>query len=399
VSGAPLDGIRVLDLTWVLAGPYCTMALADLGAEVIKLEDPQGPDYTRTIPPHVGDVSHYFLSVNRGKKGVALDLKDPAARRAGFELARTCDVVVENFRPGVIERLGMGYEKLREARPGIVLCSLSGFGQSGPEVGRPAVDVVVQALSGAMSLNGEPDGEPLKLSVPLGDLAGSMWATIGVLAALRNRDRTGEGTHVDVSLLDSMTSLTSYLAQMFLVTGEEPERTGNRHSTVPAFGRYVASDGEMVLAAQMDPLWRRFCAAAGREDLLEEPRFASVPERRRNFDEVEKMVSATIAKRTVGEWEQAFGDAGVPAARVQSLGEALTSEHAVARGLLAEIDQPGAGTVKVLAPVLRFLDGIEEPPLRPAPGLGEHTRSALLEAGVSAADIEDLIAAGTAVAG
>jgi crotonobetainyl-CoA:carnitine CoA-transferase CaiB-like acyl-CoA transferase len=397
VSAAPLAGIRVLDLTRVLAGPYCTMVLADLGAEVIKLEDPGNPDYTRSIPPHAGEVGHYFLAVNRGKKAIALDLKDPAARDAAFELARGCDVVVENFRPGVIERLGLGYERLREARPGIVLCSLSGFGQDGPEVARPAVDIVVQALSGAMSLNGEADGTPVKLSVPLGDLAGSMWATIGVLAALRERDRTGEGAHVDVALLDSMTSFTSYLAQMYLVTGEEPARTGNCHHTVPAFGRYEASDGELALSAQMDGLWRRFVIAAGRAELADDPRFATVPERQRHFEQVEEIVRIAIAQRTVAEWEEALGEAGVPAGRVQSLGEALTSEHARARGLLATLDQPGAGLVEVMAPVVRFV-GEAAPPPRPAPGLGEHTRSELRAAGIAAADIEEMIAAGTAVA-
>lgn len=396
MSAAPLAGIRVLDLTRVLAGPFCTMILADLGAEVIKLEDPGAPDYTRSIPPHVGEVSHYFLSVNRSKQSVALDLKDPAGRQAGFELACSCDVVVENFRPRVIERLGLGYERLRSARPGMIVCSLSGFGQSGPHSKRPAVDVVVQALSGAMSLNGEPGQAPVKLSIPMGDLAGSMWAAIGVLAALRNRDATGVGTHVDVPLLDSLTSMLSYLSQMYLVTGQEPPRTGNRHHTVPAFGRYEASDGDVVLSAQMDPLWRRFCEVAGCAELGEDPRFATVPERQRRFEEVEQIVKDAIAQRSVAEWEQAFMDAGVPAAPVSSLAQALEGEHAAARGLIREVEQPGAGSVRVLAPVIRFLHEMPEPAIGPAPALGEHTRAQLLSAGVSQARIEELLAGGVA---
>jgi crotonobetainyl-CoA:carnitine CoA-transferase CaiB-like acyl-CoA transferase len=264
---APLDGIRVLDLTRVLAGPFSTMALADLGAEVIKVEDPGAPDYTRSIPPHAGEVSHYFLSVNRGKQSVALDLKDPAGQAAGRALALTCDVIVENFRPGVLDRLGLGYESLRAEKPGMIVCSVSGFGQTGPFSREPAMDVVVQALTGAMSLNGDPDGPPMKLSLPMGDVAGSLWAVIGVLAALRQRDETGLGTHVDVPLVDSLISLSTYLSQMYLVTGEEPPRSGNRHLTVPGFGRYPTRDGDLVLTVQMDPLWRRFCIAAERPEL------------------------------------------------------------------------------------------------------------------------------------
>src|SRR5262249_31948332 len=196
----PLDGIRVLDLTRVLAGPFATQALAELGADVIKVEDPKAPDYTRTIPPHAGDVSHYFLSVNRGKRSVVLDLKDPAGRRAGQALAATCDVVVENFRPGVLARLGLGYEELRERNPPILVGCLRGFGQGGPFAGEPSMDVIVQAIPGAMALTGDPDGPPTKLSLPLGDVAGSLWAVIGVLAALRQRDQTGVGAHVDVPL-------------------------------------------------------------------------------------------------------------------------------------------------------------------------------------------------------
>jgi formyl-CoA transferase/CoA:oxalate CoA-transferase len=396
---APLEGIRVLDLTRVLAGPFCTLILSDLGADVIKLEDPRAPDYTRTIPPFAGELSHYFLAVNRGKRSVVLDLKDEDARRAGRTLAQQADVLVENFRPGVLERLGLGVDDLRRANPRLVVCSLSGFGQSGPDSRKAAVDVTVQALSGAMSLNGEPDGEPLKLSLPMGDLAGSLWGAIGVLAALQGRERTGRGTHVDIALLDSLTSLLSYLAQMHLVTGVEPPRVGNRHHTVPAVGRYAAADGDIVFSAQMDGLWSRFCAAAERPDLAADERFATVGDRQAHFDEVEATVAAIVAQRTVAEWEERLERAGVPNGRIESVGNVLDGERAAARGLVRELDQPTAGVVRVLGPVIRLLGGDpDEAALRPAPLLGQHTRAILAEAGLATAEIEALIAGGAALA-
>jgi crotonobetainyl-CoA:carnitine CoA-transferase CaiB-like acyl-CoA transferase len=389
MTTGPLDGLRVLDLTRVLAGPYCTMALAELGAEVIKLEDPRAPDYTRTIPPFAGPVSHYFLAVNRGKRSVVLDLKQAVARRAAWKLAMSCDVVVENFRPGVLARLGLGYEELKAEKPEIIVCSLSGFGQSGPYANDPAVDVVVQALSGAMSLNGEPDGPPMKLSLPLGDLAGSMWALTGLLAALHRRDVTGEGTHVDISLVDSLINLSSYLAQMYLTTGAEPPRVGNRHHTVPGFGRYGAADGDIVLSVQMDQLWRRFCEAADRPDLADDPRYATVPARQAEFDRVESLITEIIGRRPLAEWIARLREAGVPAAPVLSLSSALESDYARSRELIQEVDQPGAGRQRVLAPVVRFVGSDVAPP-RAAPELGEHTRSELHRAGVDADDIETL---------
>jgi crotonobetainyl-CoA:carnitine CoA-transferase CaiB-like acyl-CoA transferase len=395
----PLEGVRVLDLTRVLAGPFCTMILADLGAEVIKVEDPAAPDYTRGIPPYAGDVSHYFLSVNRGKKSIAIDLKSDGGQRLGRALAARSDVVVENFRPGVLKRLGMDYERLRADRPDIVLCSVSGFGQTGPDAGRAAVDVVVQALSGAMSLTGEPGGEAMKLGIPMGDLAGALYAAIGILAALRHRDSTGEGTHVDVPLVDSLVSLLSYLAQLYLVTGEELPRAGNRHHTVPGFGPYEAADGTIVLSAQMDSLWQRFCAAADRPDLAADARYATVGDRQERFGEVEQLVAEILGTRTIADWDERFRRAGLPQGPLNGLRETLEGDYAVQRGLVHEVDQPSAGRVKVLAPAIRFLAGVAEPQLAHAPALGEHSR-ALVEQllGESSGAVDALIADGVLVA-
>jgi crotonobetainyl-CoA:carnitine CoA-transferase CaiB-like acyl-CoA transferase len=381
----PLEGIRVLDLTRVLAGPFCTLILSDLGADVIKLEDPRSPDYTRTIPPYAGELSHYFLAVNRGKRSVALDLKSEGGRRAGRALALEADVLVENFRPGVLERIGLG--NLHDEHPGLVVCSLSGFGQQSRKA---AVDVTVQALSGAMSLNGEPDGDPLKLSLPMGDLAGALFGAIGVLAALQGRERSGRGGHVDIALLDSLTSLLSYLAQMYLVTGEPPPRVGNRHHTVPAFGRYAATDGDIVFSAQMDGLWARFCEAAERPDLAADPRFATVPDRQAHFDEVERTVAQVVGERSVAEWEERLERAGVPNGAIATLPDVLEDTR-----LVRELEQPTAGIVRVLGPVIRFLGGEPDPELRPAPLLGEHTRAILAAAGI---DPEPLIESGAALA-
>jgi len=393
----PLASIRVLDLTRVLAGPFCTLILSDLGAEVVKVEDPKAPDYTRTIPPYTGEISHYFLAANRGKKSVALDLKTDNGRRIGIELAKRCDVVVENFRPGVMKRLGLDYEALSAHNPGIVVCSVSGFGQTGSQAGKAAVDVVVQALSGAMSTNGEPDGSPTKLGLAMGDLAGALFAAVGVVAALRQRDVTGRGAHVDVSLVDSLTSLLSYLAQLFLITGQEPPRTGNRHLTVPGFGRYPTADRDIVVSVQMNELWQRFCQAADRPELVDDPRYGTVPARQARFGEVEGLVAEILASRPLAEWEERLERAGVPNGRILSIGDALESPYAVERGLVRELHQPGSGDVRVVGPVIRFCDDTAVTPLEPAPRLGEHTRSVLGELlGIEGEAVDRLVADGVA---
>jgi crotonobetainyl-CoA:carnitine CoA-transferase CaiB-like acyl-CoA transferase len=394
VPAKPLAGIRVLDLTRVLAGPFCTLILADLGAEVIKLEEPGAPDYTRSIPPHAGEISHYFLAANRGKKSISVDLKSEEGRRIGFELASRVDVVVENFRPGVLRRLGLDYETLAKVNPGIVVCSISGFGQTGSHAGKAAVDVVVQALSGVMSTNGEPGGDPTKLGIAMGDLAGAMWAAVGAVAALRRRELSGRGAHVDVALVDGLTSMLSYLAQLYLITGEEPARTGNRHLTVPGFGPYRTADEEIALSVQMDGLWQRFCKAADRPELADDERYRRVPDRQARFAEVEALISEILLTRPIAEWEERLEAVGVPNGRVLDIGGALESDHAKERGIVREIDQPGAGPVRVVGPVIRFQDASDAGELAPAPLLGQHTREVLGGLGISADELEGLLAAG-----
>jgi crotonobetainyl-CoA:carnitine CoA-transferase CaiB-like acyl-CoA transferase len=394
-TGGPLVGVRVFDLTRVLAGPFCTMILADLGAEVLKIEHPERPDYTRSIPPFAGEMSHYFLATNRNKKSVALDLRSDQGREIGLRLALACDVVVENFRPGVLELMGLDAATLRAARPDIIVCSLSGFGQTGPMSRRASVDTVVQALSGVMSVTGDPDGPPMKTGPAFGDLAGSMWATIGILAALHRRDRTGSGEHVDVALLDGLIGMLAYLAELYLVTGQDPPRTGNNHPTVPAYGRYAVQDGHLVIAAQMDPFWQAFCRAAGRPDLADDPRYRTVPDRAARYAEVEALVGDILATRDAEAWETVLAEADVPHARILSIGQALEQPSARDRGLVQDIDQPGAGPVRVPGSTIKFLGTDDPSPIRPAPRLGEHTYGVLREVlGMTEAELDRAAAAG-----
>ena len=391
----PLSGIRVFDLTRVLAGPFCTMVLADLGAEVIKVEGPQTPDYTRSIPPSIAGVSHYFLAINRNKKSVAIDLKSDAGQDLGRRLALASDVVVENFRPGTLERLGLGYERLSRERPDIIVCSLSGFGQRGELATKASVDTVVQALSGAMSVTGEADGPPVKLGLPMGDLAGSMWAVVGILAAFHRRSVSGRGDHVDVSLLDGLIGLQSYLAELYLMTGRSPGRVGSSHHVVPAYGRYAVADGHLVLAAQMDTFWRNFCRAAGRPEFADDARYATVEARSARFDEVEAIVSQLLLTRPLAEWQRLLAEADVPHAPVLTIGESLEQPYARERQLVLEVNQPGMGTVRVPGPVVKFLAADDPPRRGHAPALGEHTREVLAEVlGMSSSEIDALVATG-----
>ena len=391
----PLSGIRVFDLTRVLAGPFCTMVLADLGAEVIKVEGPQTPDYTRSIPPSIAGVSHYFLAINRNKKSVAIDLKSDAGQDLGRRLALASDVVVENFRPGTLERLGLGYERLSRERPDIIVCSLSGFGQRGELATKASVDTVVQALSGAMSVTGEADGPPVKLGLPMGDLAGSMWAVVGILAAFHRRSVSGRGDHVDVSLLDGLIGLQSYLAELYLMTGRSPGRVGSSHHVVPAYGRYAVADGHLVLAAQMDTFWRNFCRAAGRPELADDARYATVEARSARFDEVEAIMSQLLLTRPLAEWQRLLAEADVPHAPVLTIGESLEQPYARERQLVLEVNQPGMGTVRVPGPVVKFLAADDPPRRGHAPALGEHTREVLAEVlGMSSSEIDALVATG-----
>ncbi len=388
----PLDGVRVLDLSRVLAGPFCSLILADLGAEVIKVEEIGTGDQTRTIPPFVNGESHYFLSINRNKSSVAIDARTETGRELLLKLALQCDVVLENFRPGVMDRLGLSYERLHALKPRIILCSISGFGATGAMRDKPSFDLVTQALSGVMSINGYADGTPTKLGLPLGDIGGGLWAALGVMAALNERHATGEGSHVDLSLLEGLMGLLGYLAEIYFVTGESPGRMGNSHHNIVPYGLMPVKDGHIVLALHVGEFWRKFCRAIARDDLIVDARFRTVKDRHKNRVELERQITEIMLAKTVAQWQQILDAADVPHAPVNSIGQAVNQPIVRERGFVKELQHPTAGTVKVIGSPLRFEGRYEEPRLEPPPLLGEHTRAVLGSLiGLSDAEIERLI--------
>jgi crotonobetainyl-CoA:carnitine CoA-transferase CaiB-like acyl-CoA transferase len=374
----PLAGIRVLDLTRVLAGPFATMLLADLGADVIKVERPGDGDETRHIPPQRDGESHYFLSVNRNKRGIVLDFKDPRGRELALELARASDVLMENFRPGVTGRLGLDYEAVRQVNPEIVYCSISAFGQSGPLATRSAFDVAMQAMGGVMSLTGEPGGPPMRSGLPLADLATGLFAAVGLLAAVVEKQRTGRGQLVDVAMFDSMAGLLTQYAGRYFMTGESAQRVGNGHPGVAPYGTYEAKDGDIVIANLGERFWPKIARAIGRPDLAGDERFRTNARRVARRGELDELINAETRKRTVAEWEAVFETYDVPHAPVLTVQQVLEHPQAKARGMVTEVDHPNLGRTRVTGRAVD-LPAHPEPHLRPAPLLGEHTDQVLAE--------------------
>jgi crotonobetainyl-CoA:carnitine CoA-transferase CaiB-like acyl-CoA transferase len=377
----PLAGLRVLDLSRVLAGPYCTMLLADLGADVIKVERPGVGDETRTWgPPFAGGEAAYFLAVNRSKRSVALDLRDARAQEAVLRLAERADVVLENFGAGGADRLGVGYDRLSAARPGLVYCSIAGFRESA----RPGYDAVVQAESGLMAVTGAPDGEPTKVGVALVDVLAGLNAATAILAALHRRDETGEGARIEIALLDVALASLVNVAQAALVTGMEPARHGNAHASIAPYEPLRTADGSILVAAANDGLFAALAGALGRPELALDPRFATNALRVAHRAELVAELERTLAARPSAAWFEALDAAGVPAGRVRGVLEALGDAE------LLDVEHPAAGRLP-LVPSAPRLDG--EPPRVPAPPplLGEHTREVLREAGLAEHEIDDLV--------
>jgi crotonobetainyl-CoA:carnitine CoA-transferase CaiB-like acyl-CoA transferase len=388
-SVPPLAGIRVVDLSRVLAGPYATMTLADLGADVVKVEHPAGGDETRSWgPPHAGGESAYFLSVNRGKRSVALDLKDPEALELAVELCARADVVIENFRPGGAARLGVDYDTIRRRRRDVVYCTISGFGRRNPP-DRPGYDFVVQAESGLMSITGEPDGEPMKVGVAVVDVLAGLNAATAILAALRRRDRSGDGELIEISLLDSAFAALVNVAQNALVTGEEPVRYGNAHPSIVPYQSFRAADGFVAVAAANDGLYRRLCDAIGRPELAEDERYATNELRVRNRESLVAELGAVFAGRPTDEWVQLLLQAGVPAGKIRGVGEALRAGAAAGMAATGAVPHPTAGTVQLVAPPFSFFRA-PLPPLEAPPLLGAHTAEVLGELGVDDERLSDL---------
>lgn len=389
----PLQGLRVLDLTRVLAGPYSTMMLGDMGAEIIKLEPPGIGDETRVIPPHRGGESHYFLAINRNKKSLVVDLKQAAGQQILLDLLPHCDVVIENFRPGVMERLGLAPLRLLAINPRLIVCSISGFGQTGPLRDRPSYDIVTQAMSGAMSVTGEPGRPPVKLGLPMGDLAGGLFAALGILAALHERQQTGRGQIIDVGLYDCLVGLLGYLAELFLFTGINPAPVGSGHHIIVPYGAYQASDGFLVIALHSGNFYRKFCETIGRPELANDPRFATGEARQQHKDLLNDLVAEIVRQQPRAYWLELLEGAGIPTAPIQRLSDVLAHPHTKARNMLTEIQHPTAGTLPLIGRVLKFAQ--EQPPVAPAPLYGQHSRQVLQDLlGYSQAHIDTLVSTG-----
>ena len=377
----PLAGMLVVDLTRVLAGPYCTLVLADLGARVIKVEAPGRGDDARAIGPFVGGASAYFLSLNRGKESIALDLRDAGDRGVFERLLARADALVENFRPGVLERLGFGWESLHARWPRLVLARVSGFGQTGPYAERPAYDVVVQGMGGVMSLTGHPGGPPARVGTSTGDITAGLFTAIGVLSALVERAATGLGREVDVAMLDCQVATLENAIARYQATGEVPGPLGTRHPSIAPFQAFATRDGHVVVAAGNDALFAKLCAALGRPELASDPRFTSNERRTRHVDELARELGATLAARPSAEWLALLGAAGIPCGPLNDVAAVLADPQVRARNMVVEVDDPAVGRLALAGNPVK-LSGIPDPPTRPpAPGLDEHRAAILRELG------------------
>ena len=370
----PLAGVRILDLSRVLAGPFATMMPADFGAEIWKIESPEGDDTRRWGPPFAGGESAYFLSVNRGKRSVTLDLKTGAGRAALSRLIRESDALVENFRPGTMARLGFPPERVQAEHPRLVWCSVSAYGQYGPLAPAPGYDAIMQGEAGWMGLTGPPEGPPTKVGASLADICAGLTACSGILAALYARERDGRGRRVDVALFDSVVATLCYQAQGYLLTGEEPARVGNAHPSLTPYESFEAADGQVIVGVGNDAAWKRFCAAAAPE--LDRPVFRANPDRVRRRAELRALLEPVFRSRRVQEWEDRLGAAGIPAGRVRSVAEILGSPQLEARAMVVEREHPSVGRLRMVGNPVQF-DGEPRTAVLPPPTRGEHTREAL----------------------
>ena len=384
----PLDGIRVLDLSRVLAGPWASQTLADLGAEVIKVERPGTGDDTRSWgPPYATDArgkstsdSAYFLSTNRGKKSVAIDITDPRGQSAIRELARTSDVLIENFKVGGLAKYGLDYGALAPINPRLVYCSITGFGQTGPYRDRAGYDFMVQGLGGLMSITGAPDstpgGGPIKVGVAVADIFTGLYAAIGILAALRHREQTGRGDHIDMALLDVQVAVLANQALNYLMTGVSPARLGNAHPNIVPYQTFATSDGHFILAVGNDSQFRRFCETAGCPELADDELFANNPARVANREALVPLIEARTRRRPTGRWIADLEAAGVPCGRINDLEAVFADEQVRHRGLRLDLPHAVAGTVPSVACPIQFLHAKLNLRNGP-PALGEHTREVL----------------------
>jgi len=377
----PLEGVTVVDLTRVLAGPFCTMVLADLGARVIKVEAPGTGDDARAIGPFVDGQSAYFSSLNRGKQSIALDLRREDDRAAFDRLLEMADVLAENFRPGAMERLGYSWPALHARHPRLIMASTSGFGQTGPYATRPAYDIIVQGMGGIMSLTGEPGGAPQRVGTSIGDIAAGLFTAIGIEAALLHRERSGMGMHVDVAMLDSQLAILENAIARYLATGDVPGPIGSRHPSIAPFAAFATRDRHIAIAAGNDLLFGALCGALGRADLAGDPRFASNELRTRNHAALSQELESILATRDAAQWLEQLRAAGIPCGPIQDVREVLADPHVAARNMIVSIGDSSRRTLRAAGNPIK-LSAFSDPPQRDsAPALDADREAILVELG------------------
>src|SRR5215212_6318725 len=374
----PLNGIHVLDLSRVLAGPYCTMVLGDLGAEVIKVEAPEGDETRGWGPPFVGNESAYYLCVNRNKRSMVLDFKAQESRDILQELIKRSDVLVQNFRPGTLTRFSVDFESASAINPNLIYCSISGFGQNGPLRDRPGYDFMIQALGGLMSITGESDGEPIKVGVAVADLFAGQNAAIAILAALQARAQTGKGQHLDISLFDSQLGMLANVASNYLISGNLPKRYGNAHANIVPYQSFQASDAWFVIAVGNDKQFARLCEMIGKSELAQDSRFVINPGRVEHRDELITLLKPIFLEKTASEWLSALDGAGIPCGRINTLDKVFAEPQVEAREMLIHTEHPEIGDLRLVGSPLKFSNTPVDYKL-PPPRLGEHTEEILRE--------------------